>query len=222
MSTGCLPPRLPTQNVPILNPKISKILKISIPFPHPLFLNVLPVVVVDAAVTTFAVDLTIPPEAVFFALPGTGFLVIALLPFPAVFWSTVLALPSLDSVLSLALRVVRAPSLVRSPVGTAVAVRFVRAAAAGVAPLELELELDVVVTFLSPPVRVPRFVAAGSRVGLPALRGELDLYRYDLVGDVARLRFAKRELDEVGDKTCAGCTKPPSSPRVLFLGRSPF
>lgn len=183
-----------------LNPKI---LKISNPFPHPLFLNVLPVAAVDTAIPDFAVGLTIPPEVGFFALPGTGFLVIALFPFPAVFRSTVFALPSLDSVLSLALRVVRAPSLVRSPVGTAVAVRFVRAAAAGVAPLELELELDVVVTFLSPPVRAPRFVAVG-RVGLPAFRGELDLYRYDLVGDVARLRFAKRELDEVGDKTCAG------------------
>lgn len=180
------------------------ILKITNPFLYPLFLNVLPVAVVDTAIPAFAVDFTIPPEAGFFALPGTGFLVIALLPFPAVFRSTVFALPSLDSVLSLALRVVRAPGLARRPVGTAVAVRLVRAAAAGVAPLELELELDVVVTFLSPPVRAPRFVAVVGRVELPAFRGELDLYRYDLVGDVARLRFAKRELDEVGDKTCAG------------------
>lgn len=197
------------------------------PYPHPLLRSVLPVAVVDTADPAFAVDFTTPPEIGFFALPNTGFLVIAALPFPTAFWSTVFALPSLDSLLSLALRVVRAPGLARGPLGATTAVRFVRAAAVAPLELELELELDVVVTFLTPPARVPaalseRLVAVVGRDELPVFRGELDLYRYDLVGDVARLRFAKRELDEVGDKTNAGRTSATSEPRALFLGRSPI
>lgn len=145
------------------------------------------------------------------------------IPFPVAFRSTVVALPSLDSVLSLALRVIRVPGLEAGPLGATVAVRFVRAAAA---PPELELEFEVVVTFLTPPTRFPgvlsaRLVAVVGRE-LPVFKGELDLDRYDLVGDVARLRFANRELDEVGDKTCAGRTSPALEPRALFLRCSPI
>jgi hypothetical protein len=60
-------------------------------------------------------------------------------------------------------------------------VRFVRAAAATVAPPELELEFDVVVTFLTPLVRASaalseRLEAVAGR-GIVVFRGELDLYR---------------------------------------------
>lgn len=184
--------------------------------PQALFLNVLPVAAVDTADPVFAVDFTAPRETTFLALPGAAFRAAAVFAIPAAFRSTVFALPSLDSSTSLALRVVRVPGLDGGPLGAAVAVRFVRAV--GVA--ELALEFDVVVTFLRPPARAPAAAAVG-RAALPPFKGELDLYKYDLVGEVARLRFANRELDEVGDKTCAGRTTPASPPRALFLGFSP-
>lgn len=183
-----------------------------------LFLSILPVVAVDPADAAFAVDFATPREATFLALPGAAFRAAAVFAIPAAFRSTVFALPSLDSSTSLALRVVRVPGLDRGPLGAVVAVRFVRAV--GVA--ELALEFDVVVTFLSPPARAPApATAAVGRAGLPPFKGELALYKYDLVGEVARLRFASRELDDVGDKTCAGRTTPASPPRAFFLGFSP-
>lgn len=156
------------------NPKVSII--------HPRFLKVLLVVVVDTANADFAVDFTTPAERGFLGLLVTGFLVMAPLPLPAVFRGIAFALPSLDSPVSLALRVARAAAAFpRGALGATVAVRFVRAVAAPVAPPELELEVDVVVTFLSPLVRVSaalseRLEAVPGRV-TALFRGELDLYR---------------------------------------------
>ncbi len=88
-------------------------------------------------------------------------------------------------------------------------------AGAGAAPRELAVDDDVV-TFLEPAARAALafstmldsiVVAEAAERAPPAFRGEPGRLRYDLVGDVGISRWASRELDDVGDKTCVGRTE---------------
>lgn len=141
-------------------------------------------------------------------------------------FTTVPVLPSLVSLLLLTLRaflVAGRDAGARDAAGAAA--RLVRVAA--VVPLELELAFEVAVTFRAAPARVAlafstmldKTLVAVVRVGPEFFSGEAGRAMADLTGDAGRGRF-RRELDEVGDKICAGRTSAPGLTRIRFLALS--
>jgi hypothetical protein len=129
----------------------------------------------------------------------------------AVFLTTVVALPSLVSLLALP----RRPARVAGRDAGAAAPRRVLAGAD--APDELELVFETVVTFRCPvcedfafsTMLDKRFVAAAAeREAPPIFKGEPGRAIGPLAGDAGLdlSLFARREFEDVGDSTCAGRT----------------
>jgi hypothetical protein len=150
----------------------------------------------------------------------------------AVFLTTVLVLPSLASLVKLARRPSRVAGLDGGALGAAGAAArrvLVAGAGGGGMPAELELVLDVVVTFLVPTredlafstILESMFVAMAER--LAPFKGDPGRAIWDFAGDSGRILLS-RELDDVGDRTCPGRTAALSGawPRVFFLGFSIF
>jgi len=143
----------------------------------------------------------------------------------APFLTTVELLPSLASLVALARRPVRVAGREVGGLAAAGAARRVLAGcAAGAAVL---LVFDVPGAFRVP-ARVDlafstkldsMLVAAAVREVL--LSGEPGRAICDLAGETGRAALSL-ELEDVGDKTCAGRTCPPSAARTLLLGFSAF
>lgn len=139
---------------------------------------------------------------------------------PVVFLTTVVAvLPSLVSLMPLTRRPARVGGL---------------EAAAGLRPLAVAvavLALEVVVTFLDVVGLAPfafstildrRLVAAAERVAPVDLSGEPGRAML-LMGEAGLSRFARREFEDVGDRTCAGRTLDGAAPaRILFFALSAY
>lgn len=193
---------------------------------HTRFLKTLPVVAAGAA-GLGAVFLVPAAATPFLMVPMTVFFVDGAA-LAAVFLTTVVALPSLVSLLSLTLRAVRVAGLGGGALAGAAPRRVF-----AVVPAELELVFDVVVTLRVPPARVALafstmlestlVAAAAERVAPVAFKGEAGRAIWDFIGEAGRSRL-RRELDEVGDRICAGRTAPVSGarPRAFFLGFSMF
>ena len=154
-----------------------------------------------------------PPVTPLLIEPMTPFFVVAAVALvAAVRFTTVPVLASLVSLLPLALRAF----LVAGREGGARGAGARLVLAAVVVPFELELVLEAAVTFLAVPALVAFafstmlesiFVAAAAERAVPEfLRGEAGRAICDFVGDAGRVRFARREFDEVGDRTWAGRT----------------
>lgn len=164
-------------------------------------------------------------------LPMTDFLFVAVLAFDgAALRTTVVALPSLVSLWLLALRPVRvagrdAGCLVTPPPRRVFAV-------VAVVPVRVFAGVGVgLVGFLVVPERTALALSTMLDNTLVALavepaafdfNGEPGLLWYALAGDAVVPWFTRRELDDVGESTCAGRTKPlsPIAPRPRFLAPS--
>ena len=149
---------------------------------------------------------------------------------PAGFLTTEPALPSLVSLMPLALR----PVLVAGLDAGALAAGPRRVWVAGAVLAEDELAFDAAVTLRAPPARVAfafstmldrTFVAAEVDRPEPLdFSGEPGRDSGGLIGDAGRSMFFKREFDEVGDRIWAARPGTPPvawPPRALFLGCSP-
>lgn len=141
------------------------------------------------------------------------------------FLTTVPALPSLVSLVSLGRRPARVVGRGTGALdAAAVAVRRVFAVV-----VDVELVSDVVVAFLVLLVRVAlalstmleRTLVAAARDAVVDFNGEPGRGICGFVGDSGRSRFARREFDDVGDKIWFGLTSP-GSPLVLFFAPSLF
>lgn len=141
------------------------------------------------------------------------------------FLTTVPALASLVSLVSLGRRPVRVTGRETGALeAVAVAGRRVF-----VAVVDAELASEVVVTFLAPLVRVAlafstmleRTLVAAAREAAADFNGEPGRGICGFAGDTGRSRFARRELDEVGDRIWFGLTRPVSA-LALFLAPSPI
>lgn len=201
---------------------------------QPRFLKTRPArVVVGAAGFAAAVVFFASPLAVPLVKEARPFLLVAAVVVfeAAVFLTTVLVLPSLASLVALTRRPSRVAGLDGGALGAAgAAPRRVLVAGGGI-PAELELVFDVVVTFLVPAredfafstMLESMFVAMAERLAPAPLRGDPGRAIWDFAGDAGRILLS-RELDDVGDKTCAGRTGALSGcwPRVFFLGCSIF
>lgn len=199
-------------------------------FIQPRFRRILPARVVEAVAVFaafFVSEALVGASAAFF-LPACAVPRVV-----AVFLTTVPVLPSLVSLCRLTRRPVRVAGLVagaRDAVGVAAPRRVF--AGAGL-PAELPLVFDVVVTFLEPAALDDLafstkldsiFVAAAARPAPPIFRGDAGLAIPDLAGEAGRSRFMSRELEDVGDKICAGRTGAlswPWSTRMRFFWPSP-
>lgn len=93
----------------------------------------------------------------------------------------------------------------------------------------MELVSEVVVTFLVPLLRVAlafstmlvSTLEAAAREAVVDFKGEPGRGICGFVGDAGLSRFARREFDEVGDRTWLGLTRPASA-LGLFLAPSMF
>lgn len=146
------------------------------------------------------------------------------------FVATVPALPSLVSLVLLARRPFRVPGRYEAALA-AVAPPLRRALEAAVVPLVEEVDIsDVVNIFFVPLARLTfafstmlerRFavVVAAEREVPEALSGEPGRAMNDLVGEVCRSRFVRREFDDVGERTWPGLRRPLSTGgmRARFL-----
>lgn len=199
---------------------------------YPRFRNTLPpaVVVAGGAAAFAAALLAVAPVTPFRILPMTVVRVVAGAAFLAAlgFRTTVPALPSLVSLVSLRRRPVRVAGREAGTLDP-VAVAGRRVFAAAVAPFDVELASEVVVTFLVPLVRVAlalstmldRTLVAAAREAVVDFKGDPGRGICGFVGDAGRSRFPMRELDEVGDNTWFGLTRPVSA-RALFFAPSKF
>lgn len=165
----------------------------------------------------FASELAVPllVAAVTGFLRGAGFVDLG----AAFLLITVVVLASLISLVTLSRRPMRVAGLEVGALEAAEAGAR-RVLLVAVVPVVVVLVVDVVVTFLDPVARADFafstklesiFVAVAVRVGAALLRGEAGLAICDLAGDAGRSRLAlRRELEDVGDRICAGRIGGPS------------
>lgn len=165
-----------------------------------------------------AVDLVAAAAAALFVPPATPFriarIMVDLVVGPAfgaalAFLTTVPALASLVSLVFLGRRPARVAGRDAGALAV-VAAPLRRTLEAAVVPVDVELVSEVVVTFLVPLARVAlafstmldkTFVAAAEREVPVAFSGEPGRAMYDFVGDAGRSRFARREFEDVGERT---------------------
>lgn len=194
---------------------------------HARFLRTRPVPVVPVDfVAVFLVVVVVPLR--------TELAVVFLVAVPraaAPFLTTVPELASLDSLLARDLRAVRVAGLEAGAREAVVAaLGLVRVAA--VVLLELVLAVEAVVTLRPTPALVAFALstmvesipaAVAGRGGPEYFSGEAGRAMPDLMGEAGRDRFASLELDEVGERICAGRTWAISAvgaPRILFIALS--
>lgn len=179
-----------------------------------------------AAVVFFAPPLAVPLVEVptVFFVPGAA----ALEAVP--FLTTVVLLPSLVSLFALTRRPVLVVGLVGGGLAAGAAARRVLVAGGAAAAPELALEFDAVVTFRVPPVRNDLTFSTklcgmleGAADRVAPFKGDPGRAIWDLAGEAGRPPPFRRELEEVGDRTCPGRTAEVSAacaPRCFFLGFS--
>lgn len=139
---------------------------------------------------------------------------------PALRFTTVAVLPSLDSLTPLALRAGRdAGAALPLAVVVFVATAPLLALTAGAEPLELALD-EVVVLRTVAAARVDRAFSTmllRRLVDDPVFVGDTGLAMNDLLGEPAgRSRGATRELDDVGESTWPGWPLTAAAPRSFF------
>lgn len=191
--------------------------------PQARFRSTRPVPAVEAGAAALVVFL-VPPVTPFLIEFMTPFLAGAALA-AAPRFTTVPVLASLVSLLPLTLRALRVAGRDVGARGFVAATLLVRVAAVVLA--ELELVLEAAVTFLAAPARVAfafstmldRTFPAADRV-VELFNGEAGRAMPDLTGEAGRTRFARRELDEVGERICAGRTSAVAAARIRFLAFS--
>jgi hypothetical protein len=179
-----------------------------------------------AAVVFFASPLAVPLVKVpmVFFVPGAAALEVVF------FLTAVVLLPSLVSLFALARRPVRVVGLDGGGLAAGATARRVLVAGGAAAADELALEFDAVVTFRVPPVRNDLTFSTkldgmleGAADRVAPFNGDPGRAIWDLAGDAARPPPFRRELEEVGDKTCPGRTAETSvacAARCFFLGFS--
>lgn len=140
------------------------------------------------------------------------------------FLTTVDVLPSLDSLMALTLRAVRVAGRVTG--GGAAAPRFALGAVVDVDPLDELTVVDVVALRFVAAARVDRAFSTmllNRVVAFAIFVGDTGRAMPDFAGDAGRSRGAIRELDEAGDRTCAGfraMSVVAGPARAFFLGIS--